>query len=139
MHSDAALRAAVEGRAARAAFAATDEFDPESFTPTDWATLDGPWASLGADAQAGAANGPGGLIDDDVAFAAPWGCELSAITAPVLLVQGGQDRVIPAGHAERLALAVPHAEVWRRPQDGHVSVLDAVPAAMDWLLALPRT
>ncbi|MDQ1647336.1 MAG: hypothetical protein QOJ50_3520, partial [Cryptosporangiaceae bacterium] len=79
--------------------------------------------------------GPDGLIDDDVAFAAPWGFELDAVTAPVLLVQGGEDRVIPAAHADRLLRALPRGELWLRPRDSHVSVLSACPVAMDWLRA----
>ena len=31
--------------------------------------------------------------------------------------------------------ACPTAELWLRPRDGHISVLDACPVAMDWLLA----
>ncbi|MDQ1657736.1 MAG: hypothetical protein QOD41_2819, partial [Cryptosporangiaceae bacterium] len=135
MFSDASLRAAARGREARAEFAEHDEFDPDSFTAADWAALEGTWASLGVDAQAAGSAGPDGLIDDDVAFAAPWGFELDAVTAPVLLVQGGEDRVIPAAHADRLLHALPRAELWLRPRDSHVSVLSACPVAMDWLRA----
>jgi pimeloyl-ACP methyl ester carboxylesterase len=53
---------------------------------------------------------------------------------PVLLVQGGADRVVPPAHGDWLAGTCPTAELWRRPGDGHVSVLDAVDVAMDWLL-----
>ena len=134
MHSDAALRSAARGREARALFAETDEFDPGVFTAADFTTLDGEWGSLGADAGAAEAYGPDGLIDDDVAFATAWGFDLVSVTAPVLLVQGGRDRMIPPSHADRLAGLLPHAEVWRRANDGHVSVLAAVPDAMDWLL-----
>jgi pimeloyl-ACP methyl ester carboxylesterase len=127
------LRAALEGRAARARFAEAHEFDEASFTPADWSALEGRWRSLGADAGAAGAAGPDGLIDDDVAFVAPWGVELGRIDAPVLLVQGGEDRVVPAAHAQRLLETCPRAELWLRPRDGHVSVLDACPVAMDWL------
>jgi hypothetical protein len=30
---------------------------------------------------------------------------------------------------------VPRPELWLRPRDGHVSVLDACPVALDWLKA----
>jgi pimeloyl-ACP methyl ester carboxylesterase len=53
---------------------------------------------------------------------------------PVLLVQGGEDRVIPPSHAEFLHETIAGSELWRGPGDGHVSVLAACPAAMDWLL-----
>jgi pimeloyl-ACP methyl ester carboxylesterase len=135
MRDPGGLRAAREGREARARYAETEEFDPESFTAADWAALQGPWQSLGRDAMTAGQAGMDGLIDDDVAFASPWGFELSRTAPPVLLVQGGEDRVIPPAHADAVARQVPHPEVWLRPHDGHVSVLGAVAVAMDWLRA----
>ena len=136
MTAPGGLRAATGGRAARARYAETDEFDLESFTPADWAALDGAWSSLGDDAQRAGQAGPEGLVDDDVAFVTAWGVDLARITAPVVLVQGGQDRIVPPDHVELLRAALPHAEVWVRPDDGHISVLDAVPAVLNRLLAL---
>ena len=49
--------------------------------------------------------------------------------------KGGEDRVVPVSHAQWLLAHIPAAELWLRPRDGHVSVLDAVPVAMDWLVA----
>ena len=135
MRTPEGLRAARDGRAARARYAETEEFDPESFTAADWAALSGPWQSLGSDAMAAGEAGPDGLIDDDVAFASPWGFDVAQAQAPVLLVQGGEDRVVPPAHADWVARHVPRPEVWLRPRDGHVSVLGAVPVAMDWLRA----
>ncbi|MET0136588.1 MAG: alpha/beta hydrolase [Kibdelosporangium sp.] len=133
MHSDAALRAAAEGREARERFAAGDEFDPDSFTVRDWATLDGHWAALGVDAGRAGEAGPDGLIDDDVAFASPWGFDVKQVEVPVLIAQGGDDRVIPPSHGEWLMRNCPTAEFWFRPRDGHISILGVVPLAMDWL------
>lgn len=135
MAAPGALQAARGGRPARAAYAETAEFDPDSFTATDWDALSGQWGVLGADAQRAGAAGYDGEIDDDVAFTTPWGFELSEITAPVLLVQGGEDRVIPASHARRLLDGLPFAELWTRPRDGHISVLRALPVALDWYVA----
>ncbi len=134
MASNAGLRAAVDGGAARARFAETEEFVPESFIPADWEALSGAWASLGADAGAAGEAGPDGLVDDDVAFAADWGFDPAGVLAPTLLVQGGLDRVVPAAHARHLLEICPNSELWYRPRDGHISVLAAVPVAMDWLL-----
>jgi pimeloyl-ACP methyl ester carboxylesterase len=136
MVSPGGLRAAEEGRGARARYAATEEFDENSFIAADWAALSGTWASLGRDADEAGAASPDGLIDDDVAFVAPWGFDVSVISVPVLLIQGGEDRVIPARHAQALLATIPTAELWLRPRDGHISVLNACPVAMDWLLAL---
>ena len=79
--------------------------------------------------------GPDGLIDDDVAFAAPWGFEPGDVDVPVLVVHGGEDRMVPATHAHALIRRLPRPELWLRPRDGHVSVLAALPLAMDWLAA----
>ena len=129
------LRAAIAGRAERARYAEADEFDEASFTAADWAALSGAWASLGADAGRADAAGPDGLIDDDVAFVAPWGFDVARIDTPVLIVQGGEDRVVPPAHAHWLVRQCRTAELWLRPRDGHVSILEACPLAMDWLLA----
>jgi len=138
MVSPGGLRAALAGRNARERYAATEEFDVESFTPADWEALDSRWSSLGADASLAFQAGPDGLIDDDVAYVSPWGFELTRITAPVLFVQGGEDRVVPPAHAEWLLRHCPRSELWVRPEDGHISVLDACPDAMDWLRGTPK-
>lgn len=132
MASPAALQAARAGLDARAAL--PDEFDLGSFVEADWAALDGPWAALGEDAQAGGREGPFGLVDDDVAFARPWGIDLAEVRVPVLLVQGDADRVVPSAHARLLAAALPDAEVRIRPGDGHVSVLAALPEVLAWVV-----
>ncbi|HEX8498056.1 MAG TPA: alpha/beta hydrolase [Actinomycetales bacterium] len=137
MASPAGLHAALRGRAAKEAHEADAEFDPTIFVAADWAALDGDWASLGEDAGAAGSAGPGGIVDDDLAYVAPWGLDLTSVTAPVLLVQGGLDRVIPPAHAHDLLGGLPLAELWLRPRDGHVSVLRAVPVALDWLLTHP--
>ena len=43
-----------------------------------------------------------------------------------------------AAHADWLVRNLPIAELWLRPRDGHISVLDGCPVAMDWLLELAR-
>jgi len=54
---------------------------------------------------------------------------------PTLLVHGGRDRVVPSSHSVWLARRVPSAGLWVRPGDGHVSVLHAAEAALEWLRA----
>src|SRR3954453_13214992 len=105
-------RAALEGREARARNAETAEFDERSFTAADSDILAGAWKSLGEDAgQAGTA-WPDGLVDDDVASVKPWGFELAQVEAPVLVVQGGEDRVVPAAHARQLRRGGPGGGPW---------------------------
>jgi pimeloyl-ACP methyl ester carboxylesterase len=82
---------------------------------------------------------PWGEIDDDVALTRPWGVEIAAIGCPVLVVQGGRDRVIPRPHGEWLAANLPSAQLWLRPADGHIAVLQALPVALDWLRDLATT
>lgn len=138
MQAPGALTAAREGREARARFADTDAFDPEIFTAADRAALDGAWGAVGRDAGAAEGSGPDGLIDGDVAFAAPWGFDLATIRCPAILAQGSDDRVIPRQHGEWLARHVPGAELWLRDGAGHVSIMDAIPEAIDRLLANER-
>jgi pimeloyl-ACP methyl ester carboxylesterase len=130
MHSGAALRAARQGTAARAAL--RDEFDPEVFVDSDWTALSGAWSALGQDAGRAGETWPDGLVSDDVALVEPWGFALGSIVVPVLIVQGGRDRMIPAAHAHWLLEQIPTAELWLRPRDGHVSVLTGFGVALDW-------
>jgi pimeloyl-ACP methyl ester carboxylesterase len=129
----AELRAAAQGRAALEAYLASSEFDPEQFTPADHAALAGAWAWLGAVAAKAIEGGLGGMVDDELAYVAPWGFEPGQIRAPVLFVHGGQDRMVPSSHGEWLARHTRSSELWLRPDDGHVSVLDDAAAALGWL------
>ncbi|CAH0248023.1 alpha/beta fold hydrolase [Microbacterium sp. Bi128] len=130
MQAPEALRAATQGEDARRRFAEIDEFDPDSFVDADYAALDGEWTSLGASVAASEPYGIDGLIDDDLAFARPWGFALAEVVASVLLVQGEKDRVIPPQHARMLAAGLPHARLDLHPDDGHVSALRHLAAAL---------
>ncbi|GAA5117081.1 alpha/beta fold hydrolase [Pseudonocardia adelaidensis] len=138
MANDSALRAAVAGRAARKRHGEQSEFDPATFTAADFAALAGAWELMGVDAGTADRAGPDGQVDDDVALVTPWAADLAMVEAPVLLVQGEQDLVAPRSHAERIAHLLGQAEIWFRPDDGHISVLDACPQAMDWILQVAR-
>jgi pimeloyl-ACP methyl ester carboxylesterase len=131
----ATLRAAVDGREARERYQEKfgDDYDPE-FTPADRAVLSDTWSWLMDVVRRGVAAGPGAAIDDDLAYVAPWGFDPAQVTAPVLLVHGGLDRVAPSSHGQWLASRCPSAELWLRPDDGHHSVLNCGEAALDWLV-----
>ncbi|MFJ5834445.1 alpha/beta fold hydrolase [Streptomyces sp. NPDC093089] len=129
----AALRAAVEGRAAKEAYEATAAYDPGMFTPADHEALAGPWSWFGDVVGPAMASGPGGLVDDDLAYVAPWGFDPARIVAPVLLLHGGEDRVVPGSHGHWLAGHCPTAELRPSPADGHISVLRGGPEALEWL------
>jgi pimeloyl-ACP methyl ester carboxylesterase len=130
----AELRAAAGGRTALEDYLASTEFDPEMFTPADHATLKGAWAWLGKIAGRAIDGGRGGMIDDNLAYVAPWGFDPNQVSPPVLIVQGGLDRIAPRSHGTWLAHRIRSAEFWLRPDDGHVSVLSSAEAAMEWLL-----
>jgi pimeloyl-ACP methyl ester carboxylesterase len=130
----ASLRAAVQGREAKEQFEATADEDAESgFIPADLAALEGQWSWFVSVVRPAIENGPGPLIDDDLAYVAPWGFDPARVVAPTLLVHGGRDRVVPSSHGEWLVRHCPSAELWLRPEDGHISVLGAGEAALGWL------
>ncbi|MEU2233296.1 alpha/beta hydrolase [Streptomyces vietnamensis] len=130
----AGLRAAAEGRAAKEAYEAAAAYDPEMFTPADHAALAGKWSWFDEVVGPAIEGGPGGLIDDDLAYVGPWGCDPARGTAPVLLLHGDEDRIVPSAHGRWLADRCPGAELRLGPGDGHVSVLGAGPEALEWLV-----
>lgn len=130
----AALRAAVQGRAARQYHEALGlAFDRAMFAPQDWAALAGPWSWFDSVVEPALAQGPDGMIDDDIAYVTPWGFDCMRIACPVLFVHGLQDRVAPAAHSQWLARHCRRAELWLRPDDGHISVMNQAASSLVWL------
>lgn len=135
----AKLRAAADGREAREKYQESDpQFDPDDFTLADQDAFAGPWSWLVEVVRPALEAGPAAEIDDDVAYAGPWGFDLAGVTAPVLLLHGGQDRMVPSSHSEWLARHCSTAQLWRRPDDGHISILNSSPAAVEWLREMVR-
>ncbi|WP_042374232.1 alpha/beta fold hydrolase [Streptacidiphilus neutrinimicus] len=133
----AELRAALVGPEELESLLVKGDFDPEIFTPEDHTALSaGPWAWFMGVVQRATANGVGGMVDDDLAYVRPWGCDPARIGAPTLVVHGAADRMVPAAHGAWLAGRCPGAEWWERPGQGHVSVLsDAAEEALAWMAA----
>ncbi len=131
----ASLRAAEAGRAVKERFEASGvDYDME-FTDADLAALAGDWSWFNDVVGPAVQAGPAALIDDDLAYVTPWGFDPADVAAPVLLVHGRRDRVVPSSHAEWLARRCPGAELRLLPDDGHISVATAAPAALEWLRA----
>ena len=130
----AELRAATEGRAALELILSTSEFDPEQFTPADHAALAGDWSWLISVVEPALAGGIGPMVDDDLAYVAPWGFDPEQVSGPVLVLHGDQDRMVPSSHGEWLAGHCPASELWLRAGDGHISVLRSAVAALEWLV-----
>jgi pimeloyl-ACP methyl ester carboxylesterase len=82
----------------------------------------------------GLAPGGQGWWDDGVAHCSPWGFELSAISVPVLLMHGRQDKFVPFGHGQWLAEHVPRVQARLLDQDGHLTLLaNRIPEVHTWL------
>ena len=104
-------------------------------SPTDAAALnDGLADFLVYCDREGLAPGSQGWWDDGVAHATPWGFELSAISVPVLLMHGRQDRFVPFGHGQWLAEHIPGVEARLLDHDGHLTLLtNRIPEVHGWL------
>jgi pimeloyl-ACP methyl ester carboxylesterase len=129
----ASLRAATGGREAKERHEATATDTDPGFTAADEAALSGDWAWLLDVVRPALAAGPGGLIDDDLAYVNPWGFDPTTIAVPVLLLHGGEDAVVPCAHGEWLASHIPGAAIELDRADGHISVLRHAPSALEWL------
>jgi hypothetical protein len=132
--SAAELRASVAGREALERELTGSEFDPEIFTEKDHAALAGSWSWLIGIAGKGIANGIGGMVDDDLAYVAPWGFEVTAVAAPTLVAHGEADRTVPVAHARWTAARMAGARLRVHAGEGHVSVLEVgAVQAPEWL------
>jgi pimeloyl-ACP methyl ester carboxylesterase len=129
------LRAATRGRAAREAYELAGAEEPDiGFTESDEAALGGAWSwflDVVGPAQEG---GPAPMIEDNLAAVSPWGFDVTQVAAPTLVVHGGRDRMVPSSHGEYLARRIPRAELWLRPDDGHITVMGAGADALSWLV-----
>jgi pimeloyl-ACP methyl ester carboxylesterase len=131
----AELTAAIKGGDAIRELIEKGDFEPDRFTAADHEALAGEWSWFGDIVIRGTARGLGGIIDDDISYVRDWGFDPATITCPTLIVQGADDRIVPHTHGEWLARTIPGAELWLRPGDGHLSVLHAGVAMLDWLRA----
>jgi pimeloyl-ACP methyl ester carboxylesterase len=75
-----------------------------------------------------------GWLDDDLAFASPWGFSLDEISVPTMIWQGSADLMVPFAHGQWLASHLPAARAHLEEGEGHLSVaLGAVDRMLDEL------
>lgn len=75
-----------------------------------------------------------GVARDYQLEALPWGCDLTAVTAPVDIWHGRDDTLVDVGAADILAAALPVAERHIVPGEGHFSLI--LEHAADYLAPL---
>jgi pimeloyl-ACP methyl ester carboxylesterase len=129
----AALGTAAAGREVRAALSASGFAYEAQFTADDLALFEGPWGWLGNVAGPALDAGPYGQIDDDVSYTHSWGCDPGDIDAPVLLLHGTEDRIIPASHGSWLATHCPTAQLRLGEGDSHFTIVNRAESGLEWL------
>jgi pimeloyl-ACP methyl ester carboxylesterase len=67
---------------------------------------------------------PAGVVDEFLAFDAPWGFRHRDVDRPVVLWQGTEDTVVPPSWSEAAAARLPRAEVRVVTGAGHLVALD---------------
>ncbi len=80
--------------------------------------------------------GVDGWLDDDLAFASPWGFGLEEISVPAMIWQGSADLMVPFSHGQWLASQLPGASAHLEEGEGHLSVgLGALDRMLDELVS----
>jgi pimeloyl-ACP methyl ester carboxylesterase len=122
------------GRLAQLAPAAFVRASARQLGPEDAALLqDGDTGRELARAYALAVRDGHGLVDEYLAFAAPWGFDLTEVQVPVRLWQGDADRLVPPTWADELAAGLPQATVTHVPGAGHLVARSRWPDILGWL------
>lgn len=106
-----------------------DEYEmPES----DRKQIAGAQAMLAAQVIDALAPGIDGWVDDNLAFARPWGFDVSDIRLPVYLQYGSDDSLVPKAHGDWLAAHIPGAKVVVLDA-GHYGDSSLVESDLAWL------
>jgi pimeloyl-ACP methyl ester carboxylesterase len=105
-------------------------------TPVDAHALTGEFAEYVDGAMRRALeSGTDGWLDDNLAFAVPWGFDVSSIETPVLLWHGEHDLFVPIAHGRWLAERLPNVDARLSPDDGHLTLAtQRIPEVHAWLV-----
>jgi pimeloyl-ACP methyl ester carboxylesterase len=71
--------------------------------------------------------GVGGYAQDIVVQGRPWSFDTRAMVAPVWLLHGEADTIVPVAHARHSAEVIPDARLVTLPDQGHISILPELP------------
>ena len=89
---------------------------------------------MAASFRAAVGAGVDGWLDDDLAFASPWGFGLDEISVPTMIWQGTADLMVPFSHGQWLASRLPAAKAHLEEGEGHLSIgLGALDRMLDEL------
>lgn len=114
---------------------ATELPEPDRAVMTDPAIRERLAGNFGESARFG----PYGWVDDDLAFAQPWGFEVADIKVPTLLWHGAEDVLAPAAHSQWLATQIGGAVLYIAPGAGHMASIAALDSLLPWLLGATDT
>ncbi|MBI3746889.1 MAG: alpha/beta hydrolase [Chloroflexi bacterium] len=90
-------------------------------------------AASAAHLLTGIAPGIDGWVDDDLAFAKPWGFDVASCRVPIVISYGRQDQLVPSAHGDWLAAHVPDAVAWVDDGTGHMGNDAQVERDLAWL------
>lgn len=76
-------------------------------------------------------HGVEGWRDDDLAFVMSWGFPLDAISVPVVIWQGGEDKMVPYDHGVWLSGHVRGARSHLHRDEGHLSLIQRIGDILD--------
>jgi pimeloyl-ACP methyl ester carboxylesterase len=94
-------------------------------------------AALGVFTQA-TLRGAGGVVDDYLALAHPWGFPVEETSVPVCMWHGDADVNVPLRHSAALASRIPRASLTVWPNEGHLAIISHGGEVLDGLLACAR-
>ncbi|HET7445205.1 MAG TPA: alpha/beta hydrolase [Solirubrobacterales bacterium] len=115
--------------------------EAEAICPADRACLEGDFLDLQLSAwQRTSRDSIWGWFDDNWAMWNEWEFDLSQITVPARIWQGGRDKLVPRHHGSWLARNTAGAEFFLREDDGHHSLFrNHYGAMLDDLIASARS